>query len=66
MFFQGTQNELILPPLTNKAVRYQPDAFENLQYITVTHLVLLVRSGLRHGPRRSSSRWRAHATRAIR
>lgn len=31
MFFQGTQNELILPPLTNKAVRYQPDAFENLQ-----------------------------------
>lgn len=46
MFFQGTQNELILPPLTNKAVRYQPDAFENLQYITVTHLVLLVRSGL--------------------
>lgn len=46
MFFQGTQNELILPPLTNKAVRYQPDAFENLQYITVTHLVLLVRAGL--------------------
>lgn len=46
MFFQGTQNELILPPLTNKAVRYQPDAFENLQYITVTHLVLLVRAAL--------------------
>lgn len=46
IFFQGTQNELILPPLTNSAVRYQPDAFENLQPITVTHLVLLVRAGL--------------------
>src|SRR5690606_1404236 len=31
IFFQGTQNELIIPPLTNKAVRYQPDAFESLQ-----------------------------------
>jgi len=45
-FFQGTQNELIIPPLTNRLVRYQPDAFENLQPITVTHLVLLVRAGL--------------------
>src|SRR5690606_18340932 len=44
--FQGTQNELILPPLTNKAVRYQPEEFESLQPITVTPLVLLVRSGL--------------------
>jgi tripartite-type tricarboxylate transporter receptor subunit TctC len=58
MFFQGTQNELILPPLTNKAVRYQPDAFENLQYITVTHLVLLVRSGL---PARSTQEFLALA-----
>jgi tripartite-type tricarboxylate transporter receptor subunit TctC len=46
VFFQGTQNELILPPLTNRAVRYQPDAFESVQPITVTHLVLLVRAGL--------------------
>lgn len=46
VFFQGTQNELILPPLTNRAVRYQPDAFESIQPITVTHLVLLVRAGL--------------------
>lgn len=46
IFFQGTQNELIIPPLTNNAVRYQPDAFENLQPITVTHLVLLVRADL--------------------
>lgn len=46
IFFQGTQNELILPPLTNRAVRYQPDAFESLQPTTVTHLVLLVRAGL--------------------
>lgn len=46
VFFQGTQNELILPPLTNPAIRYQPDAFESVQPITVTHLVLLTRSDL--------------------
>lgn len=46
VFFQGTQNELILPPLTNRAVRYQPDAFDSIQPITVTHLVLLTRAGL--------------------
>lgn len=46
MFFQGTQNELILPPLTNPAIRYKPDDFESLQPITVTPLVLLVRSDL--------------------
>jgi len=46
MIFQGTQNELILPPLTNPAVRYQSDAFECLQQTTVTHTVLLTRSDL--------------------
>lgn len=46
IFFQGTQNELIIPPLTNKAIRYQPDEFESVQPITVTHLVLLVRKDL--------------------
>ncbi|PLC52402.1 ABC transporter substrate-binding protein [Pollutimonas nitritireducens] len=46
VFFQGTQNELILPPLTNKAIRYEPEEFESLQPITVTPLVLLVRAGL--------------------
>lgn len=45
-FFQGTQNELIIPPLTNKAIRFQPDDFESVQPITVTHLVLLVRNDL--------------------
>lgn len=44
--FQGTQNELIIPPLTNRAVRYQPDAFELVHLSTVTQLVLLVRSEL--------------------
>jgi tripartite-type tricarboxylate transporter receptor subunit TctC len=39
-------------------VRYQPDSFENLQYITVTHLVLLVRSGL---PARSTQEFLALA-----
>ena len=46
VFFQGTQNELIIPPLTNKAVRFQPDAFENLLPISFTPLVLLVRADL--------------------
>jgi tripartite-type tricarboxylate transporter receptor subunit TctC len=46
IIFQGTQNELILPPLTNSVVRYQPDAFVNVQPITVTPLVLLVRGDL--------------------
>ncbi|WP_353152487.1 tripartite tricarboxylate transporter substrate binding protein [Pollutimonas bauzanensis] len=46
IIFQGTQNELILPPLTNKAIRFQPEDFESLQPITVTPLVLLVRSEL--------------------
>lgn len=46
VFFQGTQNELIIPPLTNKAIRYQPDDFESIQPTTVTHLVLLVRTDL--------------------
>ena len=45
-FFQGTQNELIIPPLTNKAIRFKPDEFESVQPITVTHLVLLVRNDL--------------------
>ena len=44
--FQGTQNELIIPPLTNRAVRYTPADFESVQPITVTHLVLLVRADL--------------------
>lgn len=46
IIFQGTQNELIIPPLTNQAVRYQPDAFELIQLSTITQLVLLVRSEL--------------------
>lgn len=46
IFFQGTQNELIIPPLTNKAVRFQPDAFENLLPISFTPIVLLVRADL--------------------
>lgn len=46
IIFQGTQNELIIPPLTNRAVSYQPDAFELAQPSTITQLVLLVRDDL--------------------
>ncbi len=46
IIFQGTQNELIIPPLTNRAVTYQPDAFELTQPSTITQLVLLVRNDL--------------------
>src|SRR5690606_14064889 len=46
MFFQGSQNELILAPMFNDAIRYKPDDFESLQPVTVTPLVLIVRADL--------------------
>lgn len=44
--YQGSQNELILPPLTVQGVRYSPSDFDILQPITTTRLVLVVRKGL--------------------
>lgn len=44
--FQGTQNELILPVLTNKAIRFKSEDFQNVHQITVTSLVLLVKKDL--------------------
>lgn len=46
IIFQGSQNELIIPPITNKSVRFQPEDFESIQPITMTNLVLLVRADL--------------------
>lgn len=44
--FQGTQNELILPPLLNKAVKFKSEEFVPVQYATQTYLVLTVRKNL--------------------
>lgn len=44
--FQGTQNELILPVLLNKAVKFKSEEFVPVQYVTQTYLVLAVRKGL--------------------
>lgn len=44
--FQGTQNELILPVLLNKSVKFKSEDFVPVQYITQTYLVLTVRKGL--------------------
>jgi tripartite-type tricarboxylate transporter receptor subunit TctC len=45
-FFQGSQNELILPPLIIKGTKHQPSDFEIVHPITTTSLVLVVRKGL--------------------
>lgn len=45
-FFQGTANELILPPLTNSAIRFKPDQFQSVHPITTSNLVLLVKQDL--------------------
>ena len=44
--FQGTQNELILPVLTNNTVKFKSEEFEAVHPITVTSLVLLVKKDL--------------------
>lgn len=46
MFYQGSQNEVFLPPLTIKSTRYQTSDFEIVHPITTTRLVLVVRKGL--------------------
>jgi len=44
--YQGSQNELILPPLTIRSVRYKTSDYEIVHPITTTRLVLVVRKGL--------------------
>ena len=46
LFYQGSQNEVILPPLTIKSTSYQSSDFEIVHPITTTRLVLVVRKGL--------------------
>ena len=46
VFYQGSQNEIILPPLTIKSTRYKSTDFEIVHPITTTRLVLVVRKNL--------------------
>lgn len=46
LLYQGSQNELIIPPMTVKSVRYQPTDLEIIHPITTTRLVLVIRKGL--------------------
>jgi len=46
MLYQGSQNELILPPLTVQGTRYDVSDFEIVHPVTTTRLVLVVRKGL--------------------
>lgn len=45
-FFQGTANELILPPLTNSAINFKPSDFRAVHFVTTSNLVLLVKQDL--------------------
>lgn len=58
LIYQGSQNELIIPPLTIKSVRYQPSDLEIVHPITTTRLVLVTRKGL---PVQNLSEFVAHA-----
>lgn len=46
VFYQGSQNEIILPPLTIRSTRYKSTDFEIVHPITTTRLVLVVRKNL--------------------
>lgn len=46
VIYQGSQNELILPPLTLGNRSFKPSDFEIVHPITATRLVLVVRQGL--------------------
>ncbi len=44
--YQGSQNELIIPPLTSSAVRFKPEDLVIVHPVTTTRLVLVVRKSL--------------------
>lgn len=46
LVFQGTAGELIIPPLTNDAIKFEPQDVEAVHPITVSNLVLVVRQDL--------------------
>ncbi|HUH58259.1 MAG TPA: tripartite tricarboxylate transporter substrate binding protein [Pseudomonadales bacterium] len=44
--YQGSANEVILPPLTNSAIRFKPTQFQEIHPINVSNLVLLIKQDL--------------------
>lgn len=46
LVFQGTAGEMIIPPLTNDAIKFKPQDVEAVHPITVSNLVLVVRKDL--------------------
>lgn len=46
IFFQGSPNEIILPPYTIKSVKHKPEDFDILHPVTNTSMVLVARKGL--------------------
>lgn len=46
LVYQGTAGEMIIPPLTNDAIKFEPNDLEAVHPITVSNLVLLVRKDL--------------------
>lgn len=46
LIYQGSQSELIIPPLTIKSVKHKPTDLEIVHPVTTTRLVLVVRKGL--------------------
>ena len=46
MIFQGSPNELILPPLSNAAIRYKSEDFRLVQMISINPIAMLARKDL--------------------
>ena len=46
LVYQGSQSELIIPPLTMRSITYKPSDMEILHPTTITPMLLVVRKGL--------------------
>jgi len=46
LVYQGSQSELIIPPLTMNSIKYKPGDMEIIHPTTITPLLLVVRKGL--------------------
>lgn len=46
LIYQGSQSELIIPPLTMRSIKYKPSDLEIIHPTTITPMLLVVRNGL--------------------
>jgi tripartite-type tricarboxylate transporter receptor subunit TctC len=46
LVYQGSQSELIIPPLTMRSIKYKPTDMEIIHPTTITPMLLVVRNGL--------------------